>query len=79
MAKDVIYIHYMDVDGIKDLSPEIRLSSTLGEWAISARTDENGVATILFKKDTPQKILDLFDKKHSLLPFPVHEHYQIES
>jgi hypothetical protein len=42
MAKDIRYIHYMDVDGIKDLSPEIRLSSTLGEWAISARTDENG-------------------------------------
>jgi hypothetical protein len=81
MAKDVIYINFdeMDIDSIPAHTQARQFESIVIKWAISARTDENGVATILFKKDTPQKILDLFDKKHSLLPFPVHEHYQIES
>lgn len=78
MARDIRYIRYMDIDGIKKLSPGLKLSSTFGQWALSARTDQNGVATIVFKKNTPEKILRLFDEKHEMLPFPAHEKYQLE-
>ena len=34
--------------------------------------------TVLFKKNTPKKILKLYEKNYDLIPFLAHKEYKIE-
>lgn len=48
------------------------------KWVKSAYDDENHVSTFIFKKNTPQKILNLFQRNTNLFLFKVNPNYKIE-
>lgn len=50
----------------------------MAQYFLSAKTDSNGIATIVFKKDTPKAILKSFKENIDLIPYKVHEHYVLE-
>lgn len=50
----------------------------MAQYFLSAKPDNNGIATIVFKKDTPKAILKSFKKNIGLIPYKVHERYLLE-
>ncbi|NRO72757.1 hypothetical protein IMAU60117_01476 [Lactobacillus helveticus] len=74
--KNTKFITHMAI--LRMLSPEEKIISKIGKWIASAKPDENKVANVLFKKNTPKKILKLYEKNYDLIPFPAHKEYKIE-
>lgn len=56
----------------------MKLQAKMMKWMISAKPDKNKKANIVFKKDTPQEILNLYEKNFNDMPFPVNKQYYVE-
>ncbi|GAA3637563.1 hypothetical protein GCM10022297_14990 [Lactobacillus hamsteri] len=73
----MVEINSMDI--LNAPSHEEIIVAKIVKWVKSAYDDENHVSTFIFKKDTPQKILNLFQKNTNLFLFKVNPKYEIES
>lgn len=50
----------------------------MAQYFLSAKPDNNGIATIVFRKNTPKAVLKSFKQNRELIPYNVHEHYLLE-
>lgn len=68
----------LDMDILRMPTPEETIVAKILDWVVSAKPDQNKVATIVFKKDTPAEIFRLYKKNFNLMPFPSHFEYVVE-
>ncbi|ALJ23664.1 hypothetical protein AO203_07425 [Lactobacillus gallinarum] len=68
----------LDMDILRMPTPEETIVAKILDWVVSAKPDQNKVATIVFKKDTPAEIFRLYKKNFNLIPFPAHFEYVVE-
>lgn len=71
------------MDILREPSPEEETLATILRWVKDSHDNkENKTATIVFKKDTPEKILKMFQKNTDLFvaitDFTISKHYEIE-
>ena len=76
MAEKVSIITHMDI--LRMPTPEEEIVARIGKWIASAKPDQNKIANVVFKKNTPKEILKLYEKNLDLIPFPAHKKYMIE-
>ena len=76
MVKRNSLIYHMDI--LQVPTPEEEIYAKIGEWIASAKPDQNKIANVVFKKNTPKEILKLYEKNLDLIPFPAHKKYMIE-
>lgn len=76
METETNYLYHMDI--LQVPTPEQEIYAKIGKWIASAKPDKNRIANVVFKKDTPKKILELYEKNLNLIPFPVHKAYTVE-
>lgn len=66
------------MDILRELTPEERKVGYILSWAVDDRKDKNGDITMIFKKDTPQKILKAYLRDLNLMPFKANRKFEIE-
>lgn len=76
MAESRNYLYHMDILHVPTKSEE--LYATIGEWILSAKPDKNKIANVVFKKNTPRKILKLYEENLNVIPFPAHKEYLLQ-
>lgn len=67
------------MDILRMPSPEEETMAEITTW-VKALKDNKAAncTTVLFKKNTPKKILKLYKKNYDLIPFLAHKEYKIE-
>ncbi|MDN6779543.1 MAG: hypothetical protein L0L48_05815 [Lactobacillus sp.] len=68
----------LDMDILRMPTPEETIVAKILDCVVSAKPDQNKVATIVCKKDTPAEIFRLYKKNFNLIPFPSHFEYVVE-
>lgn len=66
------------MDILRDLTPTEHEVVKIVKWFADDKRDAKGYIHIKFKKDTPQKILDLYQKDYKLMYFKTKGDYTIE-
>lgn len=76
MAERNNLFYHMDI--LQVPTPEEEIYAEIGEWIASAKPDKNRIANVVFKKNTPKKILKMYENNLDLIPFPAHKKYSLE-
>lgn len=66
------------MDILRQLTPEENEVCEILSWAVDDTKDQDGYIKLIFKKNTPKKIIENYYKDNNLMPFKTKGDYTIE-